>query len=52
MVEASVVGVVVGGRVGVVGGGGQVTNDMEQACASSITVGQSHLYPDGIVRQR
>ena len=45
-------GVVVGGWVGVVGGGGQVTNDMEHFCASSITAGQSHLYPDGPVRQR
>lgn len=52
MVGASVVDVVVGGWVGVVGGGGQVTNDTEQSCASSITVGQSHLYPDGIFKQR
>ena len=44
--------VVVGGVVGVVGGGGQVTNDTEQSCVSSIAVGQSHLYPDGIFKQR
>ena len=43
----------VGTVVGVVCvGGGVVIGDVEQIRPSSITVGQAHLYPEGIVRQR
>lgn len=36
----------------VVVGGGQTTTDGEQFCPSLVIFGQSHLYPDGILKQR
>ena len=45
-VVGAVVGVVVGGWVVVVIG------NVEHSRPSSLTVGQSHLYPEGIVKQR
>lgn len=44
-------GAVVVGAVVVVGGG-QTTTDGEQFCPSLVIFGQSHLYPDGILKQR
>ena len=51
MVGGGVVISVVGLVVGVVGVG-QITYDGMQFCPSLVTFGQSHLYPDGILRQR